>query len=84
MCCPTNMTYVSQGSACPQTCKHPNGNPDCPIKHVEGCQCPKGKVQDVDAFGNVRCVKPSSCVVCKFDGHIYTEGEKIYKNCQEW
>ena len=89
------MTYVPEGSACPPTCKHPNGYPNCPTKRVEGCQCPQGKVQDVDVNGNVRCVNPPECIVCKLDGIIYNEGEiiptssvpskkSINNDCREW
>ena len=84
MCCPPNMTYVNKGNACPPTCKYPEGISNCPTKFVEGCQCAKGKVQDVDVHGNIRCIHPSKCDVCNVDGKIYIVGEKIFKDCQEW
>lgn len=78
------MTYVIKGSACPATCKYPQGNSNCPVKSVEGCQCPDGKIQNVDKNGNVECIEPTQCKVCKHDGVIYTTGEKVFKDCQEW
>lgn len=43
------MTYTVKGPACPRTCKYPQGAPDCPTEHVEGCQCKPGLVQNIDA-----------------------------------
>ena len=65
ICCPPGLMYVPEGSACPPTCEHPNGNPDCPTKNVEGCQCPPGQVQKLDENGNVHCVNPSECFPSK-------------------
>ena len=78
------MTYKTKGSACPKTCKYPEGNPSCPTKIVEGCQCPNHEVQSIDVDGNVICINPKECEVCTVDGQIYTEGQKIRKDCQEW
>ena len=78
------MTYVDQGPACPKTCKYPDGDTECPTKEVEGCQCPKGLVQEVDINGDVKCVKASECKVCRVDGKIYTEGERFVRDCKKW
>uniref|UniRef100_A0A7M6DLX4 Uncharacterized protein n=1 Tax=Clytia hemisphaerica TaxID=252671 RepID=A0A7M6DLX4_9CNID len=78
MCCPTNMTYQIKGQACPPTCQYPKGDPNCPTKFVEGCQCPVGMVQKVDRpNGNVFCVPPSECVYCEMNGHRYIDGERV-------
>jgi len=83
-CCPANMTYAAKGSACPETCKYPQVNSHCPTKYVEGCQCRDGKVQNVDQNGNIECIESTQCNVCKVDGIIYTNGEKVFKKCQQW
>ena len=84
MCCPPNMTYVTNGPACPKTCVYPEGDPDCPMQYVEGCQCPAHLVQDIGEDGSVKCVKREECSVCELDGRIFKEGEEIEYECKIW
>lgn len=78
------MKFTPKGSACPKTCKYPEGDPTCPLKYVDGCQCPAGMVQNMDKLGNVECIKPEECNVCVLDGRTFAEGEKITIECQSW
>lgn len=79
-----NMTHTNKGPGCPRTCKYPNGEKNCPVKFVEGCQCKPGYVQSTDKKGNVHCIKPEECKVCKYRGLTFVEGEWITYNCKKW
>ena len=65
------MTFVPKGPACPKTCKYPDGDSNCPTKYVDGCQCPPGLVQDITENGDIFCVRPDECKVCKLEGKIF-------------
>ena len=84
MCCPGNMTFFPKGPACPKTCRYPDGDPNCPTKYVDGCQCPPGLVQDITENGDIFCIRPDECNVCKFEGKVFVKGEKIRYKCKEW
>ena len=78
------MTFVPKGPACPKTCKYRDGDSNCPTKYVDGCQCPPGLVQDITENGDIFCVRPDECKVCKLEGKIFLEGEKTRYKCKEW
>ena len=84
MCCPKTMKHVPKGPGCPKTCKYPEGDSHCPFKYVDGCQCPSHLVQNIDQYGNVQCIPKNQCKVCRFNGRIYKEGERVTDNCRQW
>ena len=75
--------YKACGPINPLTCGNKcNDRSVLPVKCVEGCFCPEGKVKVAG-----QCVKPDECD-CHVDGKTYKEGEVITKtkgNCtQKW
>ena len=64
----------------PLTCGNKcNERSAVPVRCVEGCFCPEGKVKL-----NGDCVDPDRCDVCRYNGQAYKEGDVITKkegNC---
>ena len=42
--CTGGTVPVPQGSACPNTCKHPMAAEDCEMENTEACECPDEQV----------------------------------------
>ncbi|XP_055055949.2 IgGFc-binding protein [Misgurnus anguillicaudatus] len=69
--CPANSTYNSCGTACPAICVDQDAPNKCTLPCVNGCQCNKGYVFNVD-----KCLPETTCG-CTYQGQYYT-GEQTF------
>lgn len=75
--CSNGKVFQECGSPCIKNCQ--NANTVCNDQScVDGCFCPPGSVED-----NNQCIPADQCP-CSNNGQLYSNGEVMQKDCNNW